>query len=505
MRRLLIRRANLIFLTGVVTCIAAVFLLQAGMRHTSTDRYCASCHVHPQATASWKNGPHVKTGSGVIANCVDCHLPPDGARHYVEKFKAGARDLYGYYLTDVSQIDWDELSSYDNALHFTFDEACASCHVEMFPEGIADKAVDAHLHYNKNRDTLRCINCHLKVGHYHDEPDTDLTAPLASTEPAHRQTAPTLDALPAGAFQDYTEIVPNLDVSFEMVAVPGGSFLMGSPESEAARRPDEGPRRNVQISPFWMGRIEVTWDEYLAFYSQTATRGKNEKGEKSDAITGPTPPYGSPDQGWGRGTRPAITMTHYAATKYCEWLSSVTGRHYRLPTEAEWEYACRGGSTGSYFLSTSEEPSFLESLFGPSGPGETEMAKYAWYAANGRSRTHPAYTKEPNPFGLLHMIGNVREFCLDWYDPGAYGLSGAETVTDPPGPAQGQEHVVRGGSFKSTLHQLRSAARDHTRHDGWLKTDPQTPKSVWWYSDAVDVGFRVVREYRASATTAKQN
>ena len=159
-----------------------------------------------------------------------------------------------------------------------------------------------------------------------------------------------------------------------------------------------------------------------------------------------------------------------------------------MPTEAEWEYACRGGTTGAYFFSDPENVSWLESLFGSGEPDPEALSQYAWYASNSRSQSHPAYTKKPNPFGLLNMLGNVREFCIDWYDPQGYVLANES-------PTQGREYVIRGGSMKSVPAQLRSAARDQTRHDAWMRTDPQIPKSLWWYSDSIDVGFRIVREY----------
>jgi formylglycine-generating enzyme required for sulfatase activity len=164
---------------------------------------------------------------------------------------------------------------------------------------------------------------------------------------------------------------------------------------------------------------------------------------------------------------------------YCNWLSRVTGKKYRLPTEAEWEYACRGGTKGAFFFD----------------PGKAGPKPFAFCAENSDEKTHPPSAAAPNPFGLLNMAGNVCEFCLDWYDEKAYsGFPEGVPIVDPRGPKTGKEHVIRGGSFLCGLSELRSAARDYTRHDEWVMTDPQIPKSIWWYSDCIDVGFRVVCE-----------
>jgi formylglycine-generating enzyme len=489
-------------LFGSVLTIVAVYVAHAEMKRTSTNEYCESCHVHPHATETWKLGAHYKNKSGVVVDCIDCHLPPDGIDHVVEKAKAGIRDLYAFYFTDVDAIDWEAKSTLEAAVHFTFDVSCIGCHQELFPIGLSEEGVDGHLHYRRNPEELRCINCHLRTGHFSDKPEEMI---LALDEAAAAfddiEMAPLLSELEPGEFADYTEVIPGTDVKFQMVAVPGGVFTMGSPETEIGRRDDEGPQRRVRVSPFWMGMFEVTWLEFDAYYAQTATRGTSALGE-ADAVTGPTPPYGSPDQGWGKGLRPAITMTHYAAQRYCEWLSEVTGHTYRLPTEAEWEYAARAGSAEPYFFQTEEGPDswferWLGTLFGRAVVDEETLGRYAVFRANSRLRTQVPIEKESNPLGLYNMYGNVKEFCADWYAPDVLAsYPEDEIVVDPTGPETGRERVVRGGSFRSEAGDLRSAARDHTRHDAWMRTDPQTPKSVWWYSDANDVGFRVFREFR---------
>ena len=497
-RKLLRSKLVVGLLLGLAFAFIGLYLAGTGLKHTSTNEYCASCHVHPQAISSWKRGPHYQNTSGVVTNCVECHLPPEGLDHFVEKSKAGLRDIYSFYFTDISKIDWEALSTLENAVHYTFDSACSRCHQELFPIDLNEKGVDAHLHYQKNLDELRCINCHLKTGHYHDEPDEQFLI-LEEEEPEiQEEMAPLITEIPEGAFVDYTEILPGTSVRFQMVAIEGGSLTMGSPEKERGRGVEEGPTIEVQLDSFWIGKYEVSWREFDAYYAETVTRGKNESGEMTDAIAGPTPPYGSPDQGWGKGTRPAITMTHYAARKYCEWLSSVTGRVYRLPTEAEWEYVARAGTQGPYPVNvelTSWFDRWKGKLLGGAAIDTKLLGEYAWYDVNSGSKTHPTGVTKPNPWGVNNMMGNVWEFCSDWYDPAAYAsYPTGRPILNPLGPDSGKEHVIRGGSYKSGYSDLRSAARAHTKHDAWMKTDPQTPKSVWWFSDSNEVGLRVVRE-----------
>ncbi|MCB0283329.1 MAG: SUMF1/EgtB/PvdO family nonheme iron enzyme [Calditrichaeota bacterium] len=477
---------------------ASVILFNQTMQYSSENEFCESCHVHPQATQSWRLGNHYDNKSGVIVGCVDCHLPPQGWDYLQAKAITGVRDFYGYMFKDSSDFNWQQKSGRDAAEKHVYKAACLHCHQNLFPRTLSKKGEEAHLYYDQKSARLRCINCHLETGHFHDKKkEQDLSVEMKKTE---KYTYP---AWP-DSFVDFKERIPDSFVDFEMVAVPGGEFEIGSPADEEFRDENEGPRRRIKISPFWMGKIEVSWDEYAQFYKETASQGRSEDQIKQvhyvqevDGITGPTPAYGNPDQGWGRGKRPAITMTHFAARTYCEWLSQKTGKNYRLPTEAEWEYACRAGTENAYFFEGSpsdySEKATLNKFF---GADTGTINRFIIYALNSNSQTHLPQDVKANPFGLINMLGNAREFCGDYYQEDIYKTYPKDQVTEnPKGPASGQEFVVRGGSFKSDASKTRSAARDFTRQDAWLVTDPQIPKSRWWYSDCNDVGFRVVCEY----------
>jgi formylglycine-generating enzyme required for sulfatase activity len=168
-------------------------------------------------------------------------------------------------------------------------------------------------------------------------------------------------------------------------------------------------------------------------------------------------------------------MTQHAANKYCEWLSAKTGQYFRLPTEAEWEYACRAGTTTKYSWGDSEE----------------QAGDYAWFEKNSDFKYQKVAHKKPNPWGLFDMHGNVAEWCLDGYVDNYNAFAGGATdpwvVGTKPYP-----HVVRGGSWNDTVDKLRSAAR-LASDKSWKQQDPQLPKSIWYMTDAQFLGFRVVR------------
>lgn len=490
------KKVNIKPLIITLLLLAGLFLFNQGQNYTSTNEFCASCHVHPQASQSWKLGTHYDTGSGFVANCVDCHLPPGGMDYYQAKLTTGARDIYGVLFKDKEEMNWQLKSTREAAAEHVYEASCLHCHQNLFPRTLTAKGADAHLYFDQNRDALRCINCHLQTGHYHEK--AELTEEIVSADNRNRliYSSP---AFP-DSFKNFTEMIPGSTVHFEMAAIAGGTFIMGSPQSESLREADEGPQHPVEVNSFWMGTIEVSWQEFEVFLKETGVKSSAEAKALAamdkvqlDAISGPTPPYGNPDQGWGRGLRPAISMTHYAARTYCEWLSQKTAKKYRLPTEAEWEYACRAGSEGAYFFKGAPDDFDTERLANRLFGADTTINRYLVYAANSSGSTHMPFSKKANAFGLFNMPGNVKEFCLDYYQAQAYSQTPA---TDNQLPSAGdKEFVIRGGSFKSSAGDVRSAARESTRSKAWLITDPQMPKSRWWYSDCNDVGFRVVCEY----------
>jgi formylglycine-generating enzyme required for sulfatase activity len=282
--------------------------------------------------------------------------------------------------------------------------------------------------------------------------------------------------------KSYTQDIPNSKVKFDMAAIPGGTFTMGSPASEPGRNADEGPQHPVTVRPFWIGKLEVTWNEYDLFWGRIKKGQRadvNTGNKEADAVSRPTPPYADETFGHGRDGHPVICITHHACMEYCRWLSAVTGKTYRLPTEAEWEYACRAGTKTAYSF----------------GDDPKKLGEYAWYAENSEDVTHVVGKKKPNPWGLYDMHGNVAEWCLDQYRKDYY------STFNPNQPAlwpvllpndRRFSHVARGGAWSDSPEMLRSAARRGSNTD-WIQRDPQRPQSIWWLTDADFVGFRIVR------------
>jgi formylglycine-generating enzyme required for sulfatase activity len=180
--------------------------------------------------------------------------------------------------------------------------------------------------------------------------------------------------------------------------------------------------------------------------------------------------------GMGKEGYPAICMTQLSAKMYCKWLTEKTGVYYRLPTEAEWEYACRAGTTTPYSF----------------GDDASQLDDYAWSANNSNEKYQKVGKKKPNPWGLFDMHGNVCEWCIDEYAATRY----AQLPNPADNPVwiakKAYPHVTRGGAWTDEAPMLRSAARRGSSKD-WKQQDPQIPQSIWFLTDAEFVGFRVVR------------
>jgi formylglycine-generating enzyme required for sulfatase activity len=237
-----------------------------------------------------------------------------------------------------------------------------------------------------------------------------------------------------------------------MVAIPSGNFLFGQ-------------TKKVQVPAFWMGKTEVTYDEYQLFFEESRDPEPKPPKEGPDAITRPSPPYIDFTLGMGKvGGFPANSMQQYAAIMYCKWLYAKTGVFYRLPTEIEWEYACKAGA---------EIPS-------------EKLPDYAWIQGNSNEKYHPVGLKKPNAWGLHDMLGNVSEWVLDHFE------SDPTTTVSPVFIDKYADAVVRGGNYQDPANLVRSTYR-LAADPIWNRRDPQVPKSIWWNADAPFVGFRIMR------------
>ncbi|MFD2159940.1 formylglycine-generating enzyme family protein [Rubritalea tangerina] len=265
---------------------------------------------------------------------------------------------------------------------------------------------------------------------------------------------------------------------FEMLPVKGGSFTWKGEE--------EGDVLEVELSPFWMGKAEVTWEEYEPFMLTEIPRQKDGQvldfmreqiKNDIDLLARPTPPYHPMTYGMARDGHPAVSMTQHAANKYCQWLSYQTGHFYRLPTEAEWEYVCRAGSKGKYSW----------------GDDDAKAGEYAWVAGDGSSQYQKPGLKKPNAWGFLDMHGNVLEWTLDQYVANRKAYFGKDKVVNPWVKAtQPYPHVTKGGHWKQTLKEIEAGAR-YKSDPMWKISDPQDPKSLWYHTNTPWLGMRVVR------------
>ena len=283
--------------------------------------------------------------------------------------------------------------------------------------------------------------------------------------------------------ENYSIQLPEVDYQNPMVFIQGGEFIMGSPKVEGGHFGDEGPQHRVTIAPFWMSKVEITWDLYNLFVSREIDQNqiiKDANTEVSldvDAVSGATTPYVEMSFGMGIDNYPAICMTQLAAVKFCEWLSAMTGHFYRLPTEAEWEYAARAGSTSSYSF----------------GDDVSELMNYAWFKGNSNDKYQKVGTKKPNDWGLHDMHGNVAEWTSSAFFENSYNFihdlnPDIRYDANDSEPNTMKRKVIRGGSWKDIGYYIQTG----TRH--WVYSFE--PKSY--------IGFRCVstylgRDYRDAA------
>jgi formylglycine-generating enzyme required for sulfatase activity len=276
--------------------------------------------------------------------------------------------------------------------------------------------------------------------------------------------------------------LPGTTQAMEMVFIEGGNFQIGSPSSEKGHQRDESPQSNIEVASFWMASTETTWNLYQHFVDRDIDGQSLQKKDQAlvdldiDAISGATTPYVDMSFGMGTDDYPAIGMTQKAAVQFCKWLSALTGNFYRLPTEAEWEYACRAGSQTAY----------------SHGDDASDLELYAWFEENSNGKYHKVGQKKPNAWGLYDMHGNIAEWTLDQYEIEAYKKLAKVKWNKP---LKTYPKAVRGGSWIDSAEKLRSAARRGSDPQ-WKMRDPQIPKSEWWHTDAPFVGFRIVRPYK---------
>jgi formylglycine-generating enzyme required for sulfatase activity len=274
---------------------------------------------------------------------------------------------------------------------------------------------------------------------------------------------------------------------------------MGSPATEENRTDAEGPQFEVTVKPFWMSKYELTWGEYKQFMAMYGVFKEFEAKKirpltddtKIDAVTAPTELY-DPSFTYEFGEEPqlpAVTMTQYSARQYTKWLSGITGHFYRLPSEAEWEYACRAGTDTAYSF----------------GDDPADLDDYGWYYDNADDVPHEVGQKKPNPFGLYDMHGNVAEWVLDELLDDGYAKFKGGSVTAEDAlvwPTKLIPRVVKGGSWEDDAEACRSAARLGSEEEDWKQGDPNLPLSPWWFTDdpTRGIGFRIMRPLDVPAT-----
>lgn len=309
---------------------------------------------------------------------------------------------------------------------------------------------------------------------------------------------------PHGYMIPYEATIPGTTITYRMQPIPGGKVKVGSPDAEAGRQDDEGPRFEVTIEPFWMAEHEVSWAQYKYYMSMHdqlkklyETKIRPNADPKSElVVTAPSNLY-DPTFTFKQGSdpqQPAVTMSQFAAKQYTKWLSGISGQFLRLPSEAEWEFACRAGATTAFHF----------------GDDPKQLGDYAWFYDNSGETTHKIGEKKPNPWGLYDMHGNVGEWVLDEYVADGYKAHAGKTLSVPAAiawPTKLYPRIVKGGGWDDDAVNCRTAFRQQSDDDDWRGEDPNFPQSPWWFTSlpALSVGFRPIRPLQVPPTAVERN
>ncbi|GDX41099.1 hypothetical protein LBMAG21_13910 [Armatimonadota bacterium] len=273
--------------------------------------------------------------------------------------------------------------------------------------------------------------------------------PFVKASRAQTQDTPAIPITEVDAnskkLEPFEEKIPGTVVKFKMIPILGGKITILDPTK------DNAPK-TIEVKPMWVGKTEVTWDEYDVFLFRLDLSEEDRKAGV-EAKARPSKPYGAPDRGFGHEGYPAIGISYYSAQEYCKWLSLKTGKKFRLPTSAEWQFFATAGEKKAYPLNNDD------------------LDKVGWYWDNADDKTHEVATKEANKWGLYDILGNAAEWAVDL----------------------DKEGYIYGGAFSDKRPLVTPYSRKKNTPD-WDATDPQNPKSKWWLKDGPFVGFRVVCE-----------
>ncbi len=255
--------------------------------------------------------------------------------------------------------------------------------------------------------------------------------------------------------------IPGSLESFQLVFIHGGSVTIGS--------------KDYALSSFYMAQAETSYDQYILFQDRDFDSNEGALPNfDADAISRPSPPYEDFTKGMGKYGYPAVSMTQQAALRYCKWLYEKTGIFFRLPTEAEWQYACQLARNG-----------------------EGTLGDYAWYFENAHERFQKIQSKKADKLGLFDLIGNVSEWTLDQY---AEDFIPQEEENPWIMPVSRHSRTIKGGSYLTDAGSCSCELRIKSEAK-WQRRDPQIPKSKWWNPDSPFVGFRVVVPYLQPSET----